>query len=40
MSFGWILVNPKGKWLAAASGHSMGQGSSLRAEGDGMLSYA
>lgn len=40
MSFGWILVNPVGHWLAAASGPSMGCRSSLRAEGDGMLSGA
>ena len=38
MSFGWILATPDGIWLAAANGPSMGRGSSLRAEGDGMLS--
>ena len=38
MSFGWILATLDGIWLAAANGPSMGQGSSLRAEGDGMLS--
>lgn len=40
MSFGWILANPMGHWLSAASGPSMGRGSSLQAEGDGMLSGA
>ena len=34
----WILATPEGTWLAAANGPSMGRGSSLRAEGDGMLS--
>ena len=38
MSFGWILATPDGIWLAAANGPSMGRGSSLCAEGDGMLS--
>ena len=38
MSFGWILATLEGDWLAAANGPSMGRGSSLHAEGDGMLS--
>ena len=38
MTYGWILATPEGKWLAAANGPSMDRGSSLRAEGDGMLS--
>ena len=36
--FGWILANPDGRWLEAAISPSMGQGSYLHAEGDGMLS--
>lgn len=40
MSFSWILVNPEGHHLVAASSPSIGWGSSLHAEGDGMLSGA
>ena len=40
MSFSWILANPKGQWLAAVSGPSMGWGSSLHDEGDVILSGA
>lgn len=40
ISFGLILASPKIKWLAATSGPSMGQGSSLDAECDGMFSGA
>lgn len=38
MSFGWILANQDGHWLAATSGLNMGQGSSMSAKEDGMLS--
>ena len=40
MSFGWVLAMPSGDWLAASKGPGSGDGSSLRAEAEGMLSGA
>ena len=37
MSFGWVLATPSGKWLAASKGPGSGEGSSLRAEAEGIL---
>ena len=40
MSFGWVLATSSGTWLAASKGPGSGEGSSLRAEAEGMLSGA
>ena len=37
MSFGWVIANMKGEILVQGAGPSAGKGSSLRAEGSGML---